>query len=78
MIKLQVHNQKGMNRRNEFGQHTHTHTHIQTHLPRKAGVEGRLSLSCDILIKFSKKKKNPPKNCYFIENSLPTTRNSPS
>ena len=37
--------------------HTHTHTHIHTPLPRKAGVEGRLSLLRDILVKFAKKKK---------------------
>ena len=78
MIKLQVHNQKGMNRRNELGQHTHTHTHTHTHLPRKTGVEGGLSLLCDILVKFTIKNKNPPNNCYFIENALPTARNSPS
>lgn len=33
------------------------------------------ALLCDILADFA---KAAPNNCYFIENSLPTTRNSPS
>lgn len=61
--------------------HTHKHTHvhiptqIHTDLPRRAGLGEGLSLLCDILAEFA---KTAPNNCYFIENCLPTTRNSPS
>lgn len=66
MIRLQVHNQKKVSRRNEFGQEN-------THMPPQK--RRCVPFLCDTLAEFA---KAAPNNCYFIENTLLTTRNSPS
>lgn len=43
----------------------------QTHAP----LSRRISLLCSVLAEFA---KVAPNNCYFVENSLPTTRKSPN